>query len=88
VANFLLIGSALGALVGLLHAVHLFRQISPRAKASGVPGGRTQGIYYGLTAFVLWSLFGSYVLALWFVGALAYPIVYMARRWKRAERAI
>ena len=43
---------------------------------------------YGLTAFVLWSLFGSYVLALWFVGALAYPIVYMARRWKRAERAI
>lgn len=73
--DFLWIGSALGAFLGLLHGVYLFQQIAPRARASGIPGGKAQGLYYGLWAFALWTLFGSYVLALWILGAFAYPIV-------------
>ncbi len=81
---FLLIGSALGALLGLLHAVYLFRQIAVRAPADGTPGGKAQGLYYAVWAFVLWILFGSYVLAFWIFGLLAYPIVRLVRRQRVA----
>ena len=73
--DFLWIGSALGALLGLLHGTYLFQQVAPRARARRIPGGPAQGLYYGLWAFTLWTLFGSYVLALWLLGVLAYPIV-------------
>ncbi len=82
--NFLLIGSALGALLGLLHGVYLFRQIAVRAPADGIPGGKAQGLYYAIWAFILWILFGSYVLAFWILGLLAYPIVRLVQRQKEA----
>jgi hypothetical protein len=82
--NFLLMGSALGALLGLLHGVILFRQIAVRARADGIPGGKAQALYYALWAFVLWILFGSYVLAFWILGLLAYPIVRLVQRQRVA----
>jgi hypothetical protein len=82
--NFLLMGSALGALLGLLHGVYLFRQIAVRPPADGIPGGKAQGLYYALWAFVLWILFGSYVLAFWILGLLAYPIVRLVQRQRVA----
>jgi hypothetical protein len=82
--NFLLIGSALGALLGLLHGVYLFRRIAVRPPAKGIPGGKTQGLYYALWAFVLWILFGFYVLAFWILGLLAYPIVRLVQRQRVA----
>ncbi len=82
--NFLLIGSALGALLGLLHGVYLFRLIAVRAPADGIPGGKVQGLYYALWAFILWILFGSYVLAFWIFGLLAYPIVRLVQRQRVA----
>jgi len=82
--NFLLIGTALGALLGLLHGVYLFRQIAVRATADGIPGGKAQGLYYALWAFILWILFGSYVLAFWILGLLAYPIVRLVQRQRVA----
>ncbi len=42
--DFFLIGSALGALLGLLHGVYLFRQIAERAPADGIPGVKAQGL--------------------------------------------
>ncbi len=60
-------GSALGVVIGLLHAGYIYRRQSPRSWPD-----RIKAIYRGLWAFVLWVLFGSYVLVLWVVGALAY----------------
>ncbi len=82
--NFLLIGTALGALLGLLHGVYLFRRIAARRPTGGIPSGKTQGLYYALWAFVLWILFGSYVLAFWILGLLAYPIVRLVQRHRVA----
>ena len=82
--NFLLIGTALGALLGLLHGVYLFRRIAARRPTGGIPNGKTQGLYYALWAFVLWILFGSYVLAFWILGLLAYPIVRLVQRHRVA----
>ena len=64
--------------------VYLFRQIAVRAPADGIPGGKAQGLYYALWAFVLWVLFGSYVLAFWILGLLAYPIVRLVQRQRVA----
>ena len=45
---------------------------------------KAQGLYYALWAFVLWILFGSYVLAFWILGLLAYPIVRLVQRQRVA----
>ena len=76
--DFLWIGSALGAALGLLHGIYLYRQQTARTLASGRAGGRAIGLYYGLWAFALWTLFGSYVLAFWILGAVAYSIARLA----------
>ncbi len=67
---FLWIGSALGAVLGVLHGVHLYRLKAARASAGATGDGRAMGLYYGLWAFVLWTLFGSYVLAFWILGTI------------------
>lgn len=66
---FLWTGSAVGAVVGLLHGFYLYRQ------QSGNSGKRIIGLYYGLWTFALWTLFGSYVLAFWILGSVTYLIV-------------
>jgi hypothetical protein len=69
---FLWLGSGLGAVLGLLHGVYLYRRQTARAVAGGVLSPRAVGFYYGLWAFALWTFFGSYVLAFWVLGAVAY----------------
>jgi branched-subunit amino acid ABC-type transport system permease component len=69
--EFLWIGSALGAVPGLLHGIHLYRQQAARPLT---------GAYYGLWAFALWTLFGSYLLAFWILGALAMGIARLLPR--------
>ena len=73
-ANFLWLGSAFGAIFGMLHGIYLYRQQAACALASGTTGGKAIGLYYGLWAFALWTLFGAYVLALWVLGSIAYLI--------------
>jgi hypothetical protein len=72
--SFLWLGSAFGAILGMLHGIYLYRQQAAWALASGTTGGRAIGLYYGLWAFALWTLFGAYVLALWVLGSIAYLI--------------
>jgi hypothetical protein len=72
--GFLWLGSALGAILGMLHGIYLYRQQAAWALASGTTGGRAIGLYYGLWAFALWTLFGAYVLALWVLGSIAYLV--------------
>lgn len=67
---FIWIGSAFGAVLGCLHGVYLYRKISARASAAGAPGIDVRGLYYAVWTFVLWTIFGSYVLAFWLVGAV------------------
>lgn len=70
-ALFLWIGTALGMILGLLHARFLYRQIAARHSAAGSKRINIRGLYYGIWTFALWTIFGSYVLAFWLVGAIA-----------------
>jgi hypothetical protein len=72
---FLWIGSALGAVLGLLHGLYLYRRQTARVFVSGKSGRRITGLYYGLWTFALWTLFGSYILAFWILGSVAYLAV-------------
>jgi len=62
-STFLWIGTALGAVLGALHAGSLAREVA--ARSSG-----PRGVYYGLWTFALWTLLGAYVLAFWCLGAV------------------
>jgi hypothetical protein len=75
-SSFLWIGTGLGAFFGILHGAYLYRQqIAVR--------GRAAGLYYGIWAFALWTLFGAYVLVFWILGFIVYSIVRLAPggRW-------
>ena len=75
-SSFLWIGTGFGAFFGFLHGVYLYRQqIAVRS--------RVTGLYYGIWAFTLWTLFGAYVLAFWILGFIAYSIARLAPggRW-------
>ena len=82
-AEFLWLGTALGAILGLIHGACLYGLIAARAPAGRRAGGKIQGLYYALWALLLWALFGSYVLAFWILGVLIYPIVHWFRDPKR-----
>ena len=71
------IGTALGAMAGLLHGLHLYRRWAawPGAVgASPTAAGRRKAIYRSLWALAIWTLFGSYLLVLWILGALGYSV--------------
>jgi len=76
-ASFLLISSACGAALGLLHARYLYRQIAVRGQTKGITGVNLRGLYYGIWTLALWTIFGSYVVVLWLIGAFAAAIVGM-----------
>ena len=73
-ATFLWAGSALGAVLGLFHGIHLFRQQAARTAHRGTILSTAIGLYYGVWAFALWALFGTYVLAFWILGSAGYAI--------------
>lgn len=85
------IGSLLGLVIGSLHAVHLYRRRVADARESAAGGATAdlatahlEGAYYGLWALALWVIFGTYVLVLWVIGAVAYSIFRLFPRHRPA----
>ena len=62
---FLWIGAWVGAVIGLIHTLHV---LATRLGQPGLPMAKT--LWQGAWTWALWSLFGAYVLAFWIVGAL------------------
>ncbi len=81
-ATIVWMGSLLGLVIGSLHAVHLYRRRVADAGESATGGATAhlEGVYYGLWALALWATFGTYVLVLWVIGAVAYSIFRMVPR--------
>ncbi len=71
---FLWAGGALGAVLGLIHGFHLFRQQVARNGHRGTILSAAVGLYYGVWAFALWTLFGAYLLAFWILGSAGYAV--------------
>ncbi len=72
--TFLWAGSALGAVLGFIHGIHLFRQQAARTAHRGPIHSMAIGLYYGVWTFALWTLFGAYVLGFWILGSAGYGI--------------
>lgn len=84
--NAVLIGTSVGAIIGLLHACYVYLQ-----EVGGFPNGlikrpvatRARGAYYAVWTFLIWAVFGSSVLLLWMVGGVGL-VIYKATRLLRA----
>ena len=63
--EFLLVGAIVGAGIGLLHAIHLFRERLECGR-----GGVGRALWFAGWALALWTLAGAYVLALWLIAAV------------------
>lgn len=73
----LLIGTSVGAVIGLLHACQVYRGLVgefPNALDQRPAATRAYAAYSALWTFLLWTAFGSYVLFLWVVSVIVYSI--------------
>ena len=68
-SEFLWAGVVLGAVLGVIHAVQVYRQ---RIADEGASPGRAA--YFALWAVTLWTIFGAYLLAFWIIGAAGLAI--------------
>ncbi len=62
-------GTVIGSVLGLVHAVYVFRLVADDSAA-----GQARAGYYAVWTFGLWLLLGSYVLVLWLVGVVLYAV--------------
>ena len=67
-------GSLLGAIFGLAHAIYVFRVVArtPPGPAAGV---LLPASYAAAWTFLLWILFGTYLMLLWLLACLLYPFL-------------
>lgn len=75
--NVLIVGSSVGAIIGLLHAWSVYsRRVSafPEKAATRPLAVRASAAYFALWTFFLWVLFGSYVFYLWVISVAIYTI--------------
>ena len=71
----LMIGIAFGALLGSIHAGAVFARHRHHARASrqAVPYAvNANAAYFAAWTFMLWVIFGSYVLVLWIMTSFIY----------------
>lgn len=73
--DFLAVGMMLGAIIGAFHAVFMFQ-----ARVREGQADQATAAYYAIWTFVLWTLFGAYVLAFWLIGGAAMLIVRLVGR--------
>lgn len=76
---FIWIGTAIGFVVGTLHACSIFRQ--RLAQGAGMP----KAVYFAVWTLALWSLFGAYVLAFWVLGAAGIAVSRVGRQERPAR---
>jgi hypothetical protein len=77
VANAILIGSSVGAIIGLIHAWGVYvRRTSevPERLTKHPVAVRARAAYFALWTFFLWVLFGTYVFYLWVISIVIYAI--------------
>jgi hypothetical protein len=71
--DFLLIGTIIGLVLGLMHTVYLTRLIASGSDTTVTPGRPSILNYSGWT-LLLWLLMGAYVFGFWLVGLVFYLI--------------
>jgi len=60
-------GTVINSVLGLVHAVYVFRVVANESTA-----GESRAGYHAVWTFSFWLLLGSYVLVLWVIGIMLY----------------
>jgi hypothetical protein len=85
----LLIGSSVGAVIGLIHAWRVYvtrtREIPTRLSKHPI-SVRARALYFALWTFFLWVLFGTYVLYLWLISIVIYVIYNLSKMFATSIR--
>lgn len=79
----LIIGSAVGAIIGFIHAGYVYRQqinAFPERFAEHPFVVRARAIYFALWTITLWVLFGSYLFYLWLISVVIYATYHALKR--------
>ena len=69
----------LGAIFGLAHAIYVFRVVA-RESSGNNPSQRLPALYAAAWTLLLWIVFGTYLMLLWLLGCLLYPVFSGRRR--------
>ncbi len=73
-------GTLVGALLGFIHAVYVYRLVAAEAPA-GAAANHARAGWYALWTLGLWIVFGAYILVLWVISVVAYAIA-RPFRWR------
>ncbi len=76
--DFLLVGTMMGLIIGLLHVAYLSRLVAGGTN-SATSSARLSALNFALWTCGLWILMGAYVLGLWLISVVLY-IVFKAIR--------
>ncbi len=90
-ASALIIGSSVGAIVGLIHAWCIYVRLAsefPERLTEHPVAVRARAAYFALWVFFLWVLFGSYVFFLWVISIVIYTIYNIYNALKRVPNLI
>ncbi len=74
-STLLMIGSAVGVIIGLVHGCYVYVQRTkedPKKLAEHPVRVRINAVYFALWTLVLWTAFGSYVFNLWLISVVIY----------------
>jgi hypothetical protein len=78
-SNILVAGMGISAVIGLLHAVYVYRQGAQETDQGRALVSFGRRAYYALWTFFLWLLLGPYALLFWSVSVVAYLLYRLAR---------
>ena len=78
-SNILVIGMGISAVIGLLHALYVYRQGAQETDQGRAFVSFGCRVYYAIWTFVLWLLLGPYALLFWSVSVVAYLLYHLAR---------
>lgn len=67
------VGTLVGVVLGVAHAVYVYRVAAQGASAESSPD-QARGVYYAVWTVLLWVLLGSYVVILWLAGIAVYLV--------------
>ena len=82
-STLLMIGTAVGAIVGLVHAGYVYyhrTREDPKRLAEHPVRVRANAAYFALWTLVLWTAFGSYVFNLWLISVVIYTAYHGIKR--------
>ena len=70
---FLMVGSLVGLIFSLFHAIYMFRLVNSTS-GTATPGSPLAALNFSLWTIVLWVLLGAYLFGFWLLAVVFYLV--------------